>query len=325
MSSLAAARADNFYYPPEWRPEMGGISKFQGSKGKNQYEQHGIIRFEMPFDGWCLKCSQHLAKGLRFNAKKEKEGKYFTTQIYSFHMKCITCANPIIIKTDPKNNTYDYASGVRKMEHEYEPEEEDQVIALGEGGDDLGKDSSMTLAERNNPILRLQTDLENRSKVLSAQERMDQLIEVKDALAKNDHDNNAALRKLQRDKKRKVKDMYEEGKKYGLTNIALDEVRSEDMIRAKLVKYAAHDDASRRQQKVHRATIMSQSIFQQQSSSSRGESYSIGRMLPSSSSKGSHHHEGKDAIRQRKQHESMIQLARSSIQAKDIRLRAPSS
>ena len=87
MSSLAAARADNFYFPPEWTPQMGGISKFQGSKGANQYEQKGIIRFELPFDGWCLGCGVHMTKGLRFNAKKEKEGKYFTTQIWSFHMK----------------------------------------------------------------------------------------------------------------------------------------------------------------------------------------------------------------------------------------------
>lgn len=51
MSSLAASRADNFYYPPEWRPEYGGISKFQGSKGKNQYEQRGeracVLKREM--------------------------------------------------------------------------------------------------------------------------------------------------------------------------------------------------------------------------------------------------------------------------------------
>lgn len=45
MSSLAASKADNFYYPPEWRPEYGGISKFQGSKGKNQYEQRGEALF----------------------------------------------------------------------------------------------------------------------------------------------------------------------------------------------------------------------------------------------------------------------------------------
>lgn len=62
----------------------------------------------MPFDGWCLKCNQHLAKGLRFNAKKDKDGKYFSTQIFKFEMKCYKCSGIIIIKTDPKNDTYDY-------------------------------------------------------------------------------------------------------------------------------------------------------------------------------------------------------------------------
>lgn len=28
MSSLAAARADNFYYPPEWTPKQGGLNKY---------------------------------------------------------------------------------------------------------------------------------------------------------------------------------------------------------------------------------------------------------------------------------------------------------
>jgi hypothetical protein len=77
MSSLAASRADGYYFPPEWRPEFGGLSKYQGSKGANQYQQYGIIRFELPFDGWCLKCERHIGKGTRFNAKKDKAGKYF--------------------------------------------------------------------------------------------------------------------------------------------------------------------------------------------------------------------------------------------------------
>ena len=62
MSTLAAARADNMYYPPEWRPEMGGISKFQGSNGHNQYEKYGKIRFELPVHGWCLGCGRHIGR-----------------------------------------------------------------------------------------------------------------------------------------------------------------------------------------------------------------------------------------------------------------------
>lgn len=30
QSTLAAARADNFYYPPEWEPKKGGLNKFNG-------------------------------------------------------------------------------------------------------------------------------------------------------------------------------------------------------------------------------------------------------------------------------------------------------
>lgn len=62
MSTLKAARADNMYYPPEWRPEYGGISKFQGSNGHNQYEKYGKIRFELPVHGWCLGCGRHIGR-----------------------------------------------------------------------------------------------------------------------------------------------------------------------------------------------------------------------------------------------------------------------
>jgi len=41
MSSLAAAQADGYYFPPEWSPDKGSLKKFTGSKGANQYEQRG--------------------------------------------------------------------------------------------------------------------------------------------------------------------------------------------------------------------------------------------------------------------------------------------
>ncbi len=103
--------------PPGAAPDA---TQFQGSKGKNQYEQYGIIRFELPFDAWCLKCEKHMSKGLRFNAKKDRAGKYFTTTIWPFSMKCYSCDQQFIIKTDPKNNTYEFAEGLRKHEQDYE-------------------------------------------------------------------------------------------------------------------------------------------------------------------------------------------------------------
>lgn len=147
MSSLAAAQADGYY-----RNEDG--SKRGGNKGHNQYLKSGVIRFELPFHGFCVKCNSHMGKGVRFNAKKidvsvlrvswdtywlaespshlfslyhaiinrTQAGKYFSTKIYEFHMKCPTCANHLVIRTDPKNCDYDYVEGIKRREQEYDLE-----------------------------------------------------------------------------------------------------------------------------------------------------------------------------------------------------------
>ena len=133
MSSLAASRADNFYHPPEWDPSKKGRDKFQKSKGSNQYQQYGVIRFELPYDGWCMGCQRHFGKGTRFNAKKEADGAYFSTKIWKFTMNCATCPQEFVIATDPKNSDYDFRSGIKKKDEEYEQ---------GENGDagDAGVD-----------------------------------------------------------------------------------------------------------------------------------------------------------------------------------------
>eukprot|EP01036_Dinobryon_divergens_P042911 gene42911-57060_t len=186
MSSLAAARADNFYYPPEWRPEMGGISKFQGSKGANQYQQFGIIRFELPFDSWCLGCKRHMCKGLRFNAKKDKDGNYFSTTIWSFKMKCPSCDQQFVIKTDPKNSTYDMFDGIRKMEQDFIPESGDSLI---QATSDEVKEQ-LTL----DPIFRLQHEKEDKAVADIAKTQLSSLIDLRDSIARNDYEMNSALR-----------------------------------------------------------------------------------------------------------------------------------
>eukprot|EP00961_Rhodomonas_salina_P149785 2016624-Rhodomonas_salina.1 len=86
-----------------------------GMQGRN------VVRFEMPFDIFCEKCNECIHKGVRFNADKEKvqtalptkvnavtsstilltlsylfgcqAGKYFSTTIWEFDMKCHLCDN----------------------------------------------------------------------------------------------------------------------------------------------------------------------------------------------------------------------------------------
>ncbi len=84
---------------------------FQGSKGHNQFEQKGIVRFEMPYNMWCGSCKvligaeprcsspvgrlcvllpmgrtalSHAGRGTRFNSDKLNVGKYFSTTIWAF-------------------------------------------------------------------------------------------------------------------------------------------------------------------------------------------------------------------------------------------------
>ena len=40
--------------------------------------------------------------GVRYNAEKSQVGKYYTTPIFRFCMKCTMCENRFEIETDPK-------------------------------------------------------------------------------------------------------------------------------------------------------------------------------------------------------------------------------
>ena len=254
MSSLAATQSDGFYFPPEWRPEFGGLSKYQGSKGANQYQTHGIIRFELPFDAWCLKCEGHMSKGLRFNAKKEKSPeKYFTTQIWSFSMKCPcpSCDQGFVIKTDPENDTYNMVEGMKKMEQDFVPDESDSIIR------------ATTDEERNllgtNPMYRLQHDKEDKQRASSAKEHLESLIDLQDFQKKKDYETNSLLRRGTRNKRKHAAQLLEEGSVRGL-NFPLVEKIDADSIMAKSIKFSGHSTFSITERTKLNA-LQSQSIF----------------------------------------------------------------
>ena len=283
MSSLAAARADNFYIHPEWRPEYGGISKFAGSTGANQYQKYGIIRFELPFDGWCTKCERHISKGTRFNAKKDKDGKYFTTQIWSFTMKCASCDNQMIIKTDPQNNTYDYAEGIRKMEQDYEIEEGDSLIAPV-------SDETRTLLA-NDPIYRLQHEKEDLEKARSGKEQILNLLDHYERTKKNDYDVNAKLRQANRHHRKRARELTAEGEKRGLV-VPLVEPNETDVKEAKEAMRRSHLKKLRKRttdfdikERKKMTSIQTSSIFSNRSvenEKSHSKKKELSKYLPSS-------------------------------------------
>ena len=107
-------------------PDQEGVQSANKLAGKhalgsraNKIKQ-GIltVRFEMPFPIWCTTCPKPsiIGQGVRFNAEKKKVGNYYSTPIYSFRMKHITCGGWIEIRTDPKNTAYVVTEGAKKRD-----------------------------------------------------------------------------------------------------------------------------------------------------------------------------------------------------------------
>lgn len=141
MSSLKAARADNFYHPPEWDPRSTSRAQFATRQLRQpEWKAHPLrerakrladegvltVRFEMPFHVRCTGCGGRIAKGVRFNAQKKCVGKYLSTKLWAFTMMCSLedgtwrtdrRRNPhfIEVRTDPKAADYVVASGATRV------------------------------------------------------------------------------------------------------------------------------------------------------------------------------------------------------------------
>jgi hypothetical protein len=133
MSSLAATQADGYYLPPEYF-ESGAYKKisknqFAGSKGHNQYEQNGVVRFELPYKGICQGCSTSIGRGTRYNAKKVKaDDTYFTTSIWEFVMTCRNagCQETFRIRTNPQQRGFDFVAGISIQKGQEDDNDEPQ-------------------------------------------------------------------------------------------------------------------------------------------------------------------------------------------------------
>ena len=279
MSSLAASRADGYYFPPEYLDnevnKKMGLSKYQGSKGANQYQQRGVIRFELPFDAWCLKCERHISKGTRFNAKKDKCGMYFSTTIFSFTMKCPSCDNHMVIKTDPENRTYDYAEGLRKHEQDFNPEEGDGIIET------TTEETKKKL--QSDPMFKLQHDKEDKERAITAKARISSLVETSEKIYRADYDLNSSLRSANRSHRKRQSELKLEGEQKGLS-IPLVEPSPDDEVNAKKAKFRCIDGSNggfAKSKRIRAAEILTQGIFE----SKRGTKHYDKVSNPSSSFK----------------------------------------
>lgn len=265
MSSLAAARADNFYYPPEWSPKKGSLNKFHGQHALRERARkidQGIliIRFEMPFNVWCGGCESMIAKGVRFNAEKKQVGNYYSTKIWSFTMKSACCKHEIVIQTDPKNCEYVIISGARKKIEEFDVEDAETML--------LPVDEERS--KLSDPFYRLEHQEEDIKKKKEAEPVLVRLQRVSDSRHSDDYALNKALRAKLRSQKKRVAEEEAASRKMGL-GIRLLPASEDDAAAAQLVKFPHKFDKNRKDK---RALINAASIF----SGSSGSSSSKRRM-----------------------------------------------
>lgn len=253
MSSLAAARADNFYNPPDWDPakeSRNSYNKSNGALGKraNKLKSDGIliIRFEMPFPVWCGGCNHLIGKGVRFNAEKKKVGMYHSTTIWSFRMKSPCCHHDIEVHTDPKNCEYLIVSGAQRKSQG--------------GGDDVVVVDPQATDRPRDAIGRLEVSECDKKKAL---EKLDEIVELKEQSYdryKNDVDRNRDLRRAMRIARREEHGRRARRDALGLSkDITLQPETRLDVIRASAVDFGR--GKARDTWKTKRKKILSQDIF----------------------------------------------------------------
>ncbi|KAK9382056.1 CWC16 protein [Kockiozyma suomiensis] len=120
----------NKYYPPDY----DGKSSLNKLAGKHSLGNRArklnqgilVVRFELPFDIFCLACEKYISQGTRFNAEKKRIGAYFTTPIFSFRFKCHLCKPTTVhgehhyieIQTDPAKTEYKVTEGARRSKND---------------------------------------------------------------------------------------------------------------------------------------------------------------------------------------------------------------
>ncbi|DBA80972.1 TPA: hypothetical protein ACH3X2_007186 [Trebouxia sp. C0005] len=256
MSTLAAARADNFYFPPEWDPKKGSMNKQQGQhplreRAKKIDQGILVIRFEMPFNVWCEGCGHLIGKGVRFNAEKQEIGKYHSTKIWSFTMTAPCCQQRIEVQTDPKNAQYNVVSGGKQKAEEYTAADA-EVMELMDQHDREKLDDPLSKLEHHTDVM---------IKKKAQNERLVDLRDDSNAKYKNDYEMNKLLRKNLRGVKKDDKHRDQQRKALGLHEaIKLLPESSVDAAAASFVHFGDSKAFAKNWQKKRKA-VSASSIF----------------------------------------------------------------
>ncbi|KAK4688736.1 hypothetical protein P7C73_g1384, partial [Tremellales sp. Uapishka_1] len=191
----------NRYHPPDYDPRKHStLNAYHnkhalGNRAKDIDKGILIVRFELPFNIWCGTCNAHLGAGVRYNARKQKVGNYYSTAIYAFRCKCHLCDGWFEIRTDPKNAAYVVEEGARKKDEDWNPEEN--------GGFAIHDTEAPSAADAPaDPFAHIEKTIDQQTWAKSKTTRLTDLADSSDRLSSDPYLVSSALRRKFREEKR---------------------------------------------------------------------------------------------------------------------------
>lgn len=178
----------NRYYAPDFDPQKH--KTLNGYAGKDVRVK--TVRIELPWAIFCGHCKAHVAKGVRYNAKKTHRGEYLSTKIYEFSMTCHLCSGPIVIKTDPEHRDYAVVSGAIRKTQDYSAADA-RVIEL--------PDDKQKKKLESDPLYKLEHVSADKKVAVDKADKLDELIDLRSEQFHNDYAASRLMRNVFRKRK----------------------------------------------------------------------------------------------------------------------------
>jgi len=98
----------------------------------------------------CDTCGEFIYRGKKFNSRKEdvENEDYLGLRIFRFYVKCPTCCQEIVFKTDPQNSDYKLESGAQRNYEPWKQSEEIEALRKAERESEEKGDAMKALENR---------------------------------------------------------------------------------------------------------------------------------------------------------------------------------
>lgn len=212
-------------------------------------------------------------------------------------MKCATCQNKFVIRTDPKNCDYDFVEGIRRKEQEYDAAvscwgASVENIEWSRRGDhdkrvllvylqDIGLQELPTESSANavqvDPLASLEKEKDDKRKANAAAEHMMRLMELKAQTDEDNYNVNAALRHRFREEKKAKAAVAAQSQQKGLIFDLLPADPKDDEAAAGMSFGKAREASRVKNSNAKFAKIMASSIFGSGAGTGSGPSSTVGK------------------------------------------------